>query len=203
MEKVTSVKIDNDKWEILKGRGYRLQDILDNAFNNLLDIENKDDKEIMKDIKKLEDKNKSYKLEKENLKKILKNETKKLESKIKELEENYKNKVDVLENKIEENNYKIKESKKAIKEYNIKKEEENENNKMIKDYTDLINKLMVYKGNFTPEFKLEIQNFGDKWNIKKEADINNMLYDEYVNRLFRRQRNFVHDIKKFREDVTL
>lgn len=72
MEKVTSVKIDNDKWEILKGRGYRLQDILDNAFNNLLDIENKDDKEIMKDIKKLEDKNKSYKLEKENLKKTLK-----------------------------------------------------------------------------------------------------------------------------------
>ena len=64
MEKVTSVKIDSDKWGILKGRGYRLQDIIDDAFNNLLNIENKDDKELIKDIEELKNKNSAYELEK-------------------------------------------------------------------------------------------------------------------------------------------
>ena len=196
MEKVTSVKIDNEKWEILKGKGYRLQDILDDAFNNLLNIENKDDKELIKDIKKLEDKNQAYELEKENIKK----ETSKLESKIKELEENYKNKVKLLENKIEGNNYKIKELKKAIKEDKAKKEQENKNNKLIKEYTNLIEKLTTYKGKLTPEFKHEIQNFVDKWNIKKEVKINNILYDEYLNKAINRQQDLLYNINDFRED---
>jgi len=56
--KQTSVNIDIDKWDILKGRGYKLQDIVDNAFNNLLDINLTDNLELNKELNNLNQKKK-------------------------------------------------------------------------------------------------------------------------------------------------
>ena len=36
--------------------------------------------------------------------------------------------------------------------------------------------LTTYKGKLTPEFKHEIQNFVDKWNIKKEVNVSFVKY---------------------------
>lgn len=176
MEKVTSVKIDNDKWEILKGKGYRLQDILDDAFNNILNIENKNNTELIKSIDKLKNENKFYKEEIENIKK----ETSKLES------------------KINENNYKIKEFKKAIKADRNKKVKDN--NECTEAYKNLIEQLIQTDGKLTPEVTSKINSFADKWNINKKVDLKDMLYDEYVNKTIDKQEYLVYNINDFSED---
>ena len=56
--KQTSVIIDVDKWNTLKSRGYKLQDIVDTAFNNLLDINLSDNLELNKEKNDLKDKKK-------------------------------------------------------------------------------------------------------------------------------------------------
>lgn len=192
MEKVTSVKIDNDKWEILKGRGYRLQDIIDNAFNNLLNINYKDDTELIKEIDKLKDENNQYELEKENLKKTL-------EDSITKLEDSYKNEISILEGKINENNYKIKELKQAIKKENAKKEQDNKNNECTEDYTNLIEQFLQVDGNLNL-IETKITSFMDKWNINKDIKlICEMLHKESENKLLNKQGDLLYNISDFIE----
>ena len=66
-DKITSVKIDVEKWEILKNKGYKLQNIVDNAFNNLLDIEAYDNKELTKIKADKEQELKSLIIKKKNM----------------------------------------------------------------------------------------------------------------------------------------
>lgn len=92
--KQTSVIIDVDKWNTLKARGYKLQDIVDTAFNNLLDINLTDNLELNKEKDNLKDKKKYLlhdleEVEKEYNSKItaIKNEIKDIDFKIRAIEE--------------------------------------------------------------------------------------------------------------------
>mgnify|MGYP000968878174 FL=1 len=52
MMKTTSVKIDSQKWELVKLRGYKLQDLVDTAFTNIIQNEYTDPEEI-EELKKM------------------------------------------------------------------------------------------------------------------------------------------------------
>ena len=86
----TSVIIDVDKWNTLKARGYKLQDIVDTAFNNLLDINLTDNLELNKEKDNLKDKKKSLLLD------------------LEEVEKEYNSKITVIKNEIKDIDFKIK-----------------------------------------------------------------------------------------------
>lgn len=88
--KQTSVIIDVDKWNTLKARGYKLQDIVDTAFNNLLDINLSDNLELNKEKNDLRDK-KKYLLQD-----------------LEEVEKEYNNKINSIRNEIKDIDFKIK-----------------------------------------------------------------------------------------------
>jgi len=150
-DKITSVKIDVEKWEILKNKGYKLQNIVDNAFNNLLDIESYDNKELIKIKEDKQQQLKSVELMKE--KSIL------------EYDENIKNlKLEIknLEDKINKNNeLKIKEDK--------KRKYENEKNKELREVERIVYDGESYIGIEEMEQNSTIMDYCEKYNITVQS----------------------------------
>ena len=109
--KQTSVIIDVDKWNTLKSRGYKLQDIVDTAFNNLLDINLSDNLELNKEKNDLKDK-KKYLLQD-----------------LEEVEKEYNNRISSIKNEIKNIDFKIK----AIEETITNNEKQAEEEKRISE----------------------------------------------------------------------
>ena len=49
----TSVKVDRAKWEAIKTRGYKLQDLVDKVFDEVLDIEDLNPTELLENREQL------------------------------------------------------------------------------------------------------------------------------------------------------
>lgn len=111
--KQTSVNIDVEKWNTLKARGYKLQDIVDTAFNNLLDINLADNLDLNKEKNDLIQK-KKYLLQD-----------------LEEVEKEYTTKKNDLKSKIHDVDFKLTEIEKLItgNEEKAKEEERAEEEK--------------------------------------------------------------------------
>lgn len=191
MEKITSVKINNDKWQILKGRGYKLQDIIDNAFNNLLAIEEKENPELLKELEKLKINLKQYDIEKEKI-------NLELENNIKELKAANKIANETIENKINETNFKIRELEKHIKIDKNERNKENNYKEFEKEYINIIDQLVIVNGEIThPLTDNLINDFIDKYKIKPQNDILNKLQEEFINRAYENNKKTVYDVREF------
>lgn len=191
MEKITSVKINNDKWQILKGRGYKLQDIIDNAFNNLLAIEEKENPELLKELEKLKINLKQYDIEKEKI-------NLELENNIKELKAANKIANETIENKINETNFKIRELEKHIKIDKNERNKENNYKEFEKEYINIIDQLVIVNGEIThPLTDNLINDFIDKYKIKPQNDILNKLQEEFINRAYENNKKTIYDVREF------
>ncbi|MBQ3415255.1 MAG: hypothetical protein IJH39_07945 [Clostridia bacterium] len=128
---ITSVTIDKDKWDIIKSKGYNLQDIVDNAFNNILDIDGKEPSELLKEKEKVEceieqvekefkEQEKRYNETLDSLNSYLKELDKKIKSDVenKEKEDDYKTMYEIFSQ--EYGNYKDPNVNKWIVEYSEK-----------------------------------------------------------------------------------
>lgn len=174
--KQTSVLINVDKWNTLKARGYKLQDIVDTAFNNLLDINLTDNLELNKEKNDLKDKKKYLlqdleEIEKEFDKKIttIKNEIKDIDFKIRAIEETIAN-----------NEKQAKEDKKISEEKLAKLKEKN------KLFNSIYGNFLAYAEgnedgsrmdffNNDPESKL----YCEKYDMSLE-DLSNLIYDKQI-----------------------
>ena len=53
-QKTTSVVVDVDKWQFVKSKGYNLQEIVDDAFNTILEIDDLGNADLLAEKKNLE-----------------------------------------------------------------------------------------------------------------------------------------------------
>ena len=161
-DKITSVKIDVEKWEILKNKGYKLQNIVDNAFNNLLDIEAYDNKELTKIKADKEQELKSLIIKKKNM-------IAQYDKDIKSLTMEIKN----INDKITENNeLKIKEDEAQ----RIRKEK----NKELYEIEKIVINGNSYMGIDDMKQNAEIVKYCEKYDTDVES-----LCREIINRSFR------------------
>lgn len=119
--KQTSVIIDGDKWDVLKARGYKLQDIVDNAFNNLLDINLADNLELNKEKNDLIDKKMYLIQDLERIEKEYITKSTEIKHKIKDVEF----KINAIEETIKSNEKQAEEDKRLSEEKLAKLREHN------------------------------------------------------------------------------
>lgn len=129
VDKITSVKINEEKWEILKNKGYKLQDILNNAFDLLLEISSDDNLEFVKLKESKEKELQSKIMQKEHF-------IKKIDSEIKDIEIS----IQILNEKIEKNNRKQENKEKHLEELRQRNSDFNKIRILLK--TKHINELM-------------------------------------------------------------
>jgi small-conductance mechanosensitive channel len=152
MKKQTTVMVDTEKWEMAKSKGYKLQDLVDTALNNVLSIngystttlqEEKD--ETLEEIKLME----------HNKEKAIQ----KWDKRIKELE--YK--LTVIEEKIQKNR---EHDQKLQYNHDRKIEWLKERNIMFDNVRTIIKSLVA--DNKAPEENSEVQLFMEKYDLKSE-----------------------------------
>lgn len=152
MKKQTTVMVDTEKWEMAKSKGYKLQDLVDTALNNVLSIngystttlqEEKD--ETLEEIKLME----------HNKEKAIQ----KWDKRIKELE--YK--LTVIEEKIQKNR---EHEQKLQYNHDRKIEWLKERNIMFDNVRTIIKSLVA--DNKAPEENSEVQLFMEKYDLKSE-----------------------------------
>lgn len=183
--KQTSVNVDVDKWNILKAKGYKLQDIIEDSFNALLEIEDKEPVELIKQKEYLENKLVVLNSEKDNTEKTLETLIKrtakeyddKIESTISKLtEEKTKELNDLQEEKeITLNNYDTKINELKVKINLLSKEVGAERINLIesekeeirnKEYNDLYLLLKDYSGNYNNPIVLDrIYIYAEKYDL--------------------------------------
>ena len=153
--KQTSVNINIEKWQILKTKGYKLQDIIDNAFNSLLSLEDDNLTNIIQTKEnyllkidslagEIEQINKNYgseikkiEQEKTNLKKQYEKDLKNLKTTEKQINKNYESELKKIEQEKELLKLQINNLDDNIiqeKQNKAQKQKETEYNKLIRMY---------------------------------------------------------------------
>lgn len=122
--KQTSVIINVDKWNTLKSRGYKLQDIVDTAFNNLLDINLSDNLEHNKELNNLSEKKKHLLNDMENTRKMYDDKIEDINHTLNKVEEEKEIALNNIEKEIKDIDFKIKAIEETIKTNEEAAEEE-------------------------------------------------------------------------------
>lgn len=175
--KQTSVRVNAAKYDLIKIKGYNIQDILDDAFNIILELENDIPEELL--VKKEEIENQLVKTLK--LREIAINEN---EKKLKEAQYKYKAELKQIEKEREAIN-------KFNHELNCLKIEQASINKLIHNAAedtralteiqeDDFKKLVkIFKDNFTdekdPEYITAVNDYCSKYNINDPAEVKNKV----------------------------
>lgn len=158
----TSVKVDRAKWEAIKTRGYKLQDLVDKVFDEVLDIEDLNPTELLENREQLLK-------EKQLLEQRKKDRLKELEVSAQELET-------LIEAETSKYNKKIKSidlSLKLISEDIINEKKELEEKKQLQvrkdDLMVLSKSLKAVHGNYKrDEFQEELSEYCNKYGLSKE-----------------------------------
>lgn len=158
---ITSIKIDKDKRDMAKAKGLKLQDLLDEALNVYLNLDDDTNEDLEKEkeeiIKKINDLEAKKKLE-------LKNISNKYDLEIKRLN----HKLKIIDNKIEE----------ANDDFVLKMGEEMKKT----DYYNLLRKLNDVEGDTDDkEFEEMFNKYMNKYGLSNEeaTDVYNKLVDEF------------------------
>ena len=152
----TGVKVNKAKWEILKGRGYKLQDIVDNAFNNLLEISVVEPTELLKEKAELEKQLEATEKAKDEYLAKYDNKVKDIYFKINEIEKRIE---------LEEANISIKKAEEEkLEEYNkLYDFFKNEVYGNFRD-EDFINKASSYCNKYNEDYTDVVRALNDKFN---------------------------------------
>lgn len=192
--KQTSVVINIEKWDTLKARGYKLQDIVDNAFNNLLDIERNDSLELNKEKNDLILKKKECISDIQQLKNSFDENIQELEDQLKAVKEDKKLMVGRMEEALKNINFKIKSIDEKIATAEEEAEEEKrlseEKKAMLQEHNVLLNSIINrYRkyANKNPEepyldfFKndTESKEYCKKYNMSIE-DFSKLVREEFL-----------------------
>lgn len=177
---VTTVKVETEKWELIKSYDYDLQEIVDNAFNNILKIENMDLTQLQKQKLKLQ---KKIEYEESNLTDSLNSFKEKKEKILKELEEEEKEIKQDITNRINNLNHEIRLIDDKLEYEEEKYQQEQYKHERLKDYNVLIDKFEVYNCNWkNKDFQSLIIKFAEKYN-EDHNEIMERVIEDSNNRL--------------------
>lgn len=177
--KQTSVNVDINKWNILKAKGYKLQDIIEDSFNAILEIEDKEPVELIKEKEDLESKLKILFSEKET---AAEDYDDKIGTIIAELEKEKAKALDDIDNKVNEIKLKITAIDNEIANEKDRLKNAEEEATKNKEFNDLFLLLKDYSGNYNNEIvRNKIYLYTEKYDLEPNTVATELVkkYNDY------------------------